>query len=78
LATPRLGPPANPRTLNLIQWAMQLGGLAAIVMSSHHQAASLLLALLLAAWAAVPASIKARARTRVIKAFFQPEVPRLH
>ena len=33
----RLGPPSNPRTLNLIQWAMQLGGLATIVLSSYYQ-----------------------------------------
>ena len=35
----RLGPPSNPRTLNLIQWAMQLAGLATIVLSSYHQVA---------------------------------------
>ena len=33
----RLGPPSNPRTLNLIQWAMQLAGLATIVLSSYYQ-----------------------------------------
>jgi len=33
----RLGPPENPRTLNLIQWAMQGLALAAVVLSSHHQ-----------------------------------------
>jgi len=70
---PRLGPPENPRTLNLIQWAMQGLALAAVVLSSHHQAASLLLALLLLAWAAVPTSAKAAARTALIKAFFRPE-----
>lgn len=69
----RLGPPENPRTLNLIQWAMQGLALAAVVLSSHHQAASLLLALLLLAWAAVPTSAKAAARTALIKAFFRPE-----
>ena len=36
----RLGPPSNPRTLNLIQWAMQLGGLATIVLSSYYQVES--------------------------------------
>ena len=35
----RLGPPSNPRTLNLIQWAMQLAGLATVVLSSYHQVA---------------------------------------
>lgn len=69
----RMGPPENPRTLNLIQWAMQLGSLAAIVMSSYHQAASLLVALLLVSWAAVPSSVKAVARTAIIKTFFRPE-----
>ena len=83
-----MGPPENPRTLNLIQWAMQLGSLAAIVMSSYHQvpptlsslphlrrqAASLLLALLLVSWASVPSSVKAVARTAIIKTFFRPEV----
>merc|ERR1719471_1633015 len=69
----RLGPPSNPRTLNLIQWAMQLGGLATIVLSSYYQAASLLVALLLLSWAAIPGSIKSSARTAVIKTFFRPE-----
>merc|ERR1712055_1231502 len=69
----RLGPPSNPRTLNLIQWAMQLAGLATVVLSSYHQAASLLVALLLLSWAAIPGSIKSSARTAVIKTFFRPE-----
>lgn len=69
----RLGPPSNPRTLNLIQWAMQLAGLATVVLSSYHQAASLLVAILLLSWAAIPGSVKSSARTVVIKTFFRPE-----
>ena len=33
----RMGPPANPRTLNLIQWSMQAIGLLMVVLSSYHQ-----------------------------------------
>ena len=36
-----MGPVENVRTLNLIQWAMQFMGLAAVFCSSSHQAASL-------------------------------------
>jgi len=69
----RLGPPAHPRTLNLIQWSMQLVCVVTIVMSSYHQAASLLLALFLILWASIPSSVKAFLKTRMIKTFFQPQ-----
>jgi hypothetical protein len=36
-----MGPVENVRTLNLIQWAMQFMGVAAVFCSSSHQAASL-------------------------------------
>lgn len=70
----RMGPPTNHRTLNLIQWSMQLASLVTIVMSSYFQSASLLLALLLVFWAAIPPSFKSAVQTRVIKTFFKPEL----
>lgn len=69
----RMGPPTNHRTLNLIQWSMQMLSLVTIVMSSYYQAASLLLAILLVCWAAIPASFKAAVKTLVIKSLFQPK-----
>jgi len=69
----RMGPPSNHRTLNLIQWSMQLVSLVTIVMSSYYQAASLLLAILLVCWAAIPNSLKAGVKTRFIKIFLQPK-----
>ena len=48
--------------------------LGAVVMSSYHQTASLALALLLLGYAVIPSSIKAHARTSIIKTFFKPEI----
>merc|ERR1711874_264600 len=70
----RMGPPDNPRTLNLIQWSMQFVGLSAVVMSSYHQPASMLLALLLLLWSGVPASWKSACLTQYRKRFNRPKV----
>ena len=53
------------RTLDLLQWSLQLLGLATLVLSSHLQLHSLSLALALVLWAAVPSWVKARASTQV-------------
>jgi hypothetical protein len=66
----RLGPPTHPRTLHLLQWALQAAGLAAVALSSHHPLYSVSLALALLLWAAVPGWAKARASTQVISQLF--------
>merc|ERR1719228_1956558 len=70
----RMGPPSNPRTINLIQWSMQFMALVMVVMSSYHQPASLLLSLMVLMWAAVPASVKSGVNTQIRKRFFKPKV----
>jgi len=70
----RMGPPENPRTLNLIQWTMQAAGLGVIFMSSYHQPASMLLVILLVTWTGIPDSWKAMARTQYRKRFNKPKV----
>ena len=70
----RMGPPSNPRTINLIQWAMQLVSLVMVVMSSYHKPASLLLSLTLLTWAAIPASLKSGVNTQIRKRLFKPQV----
>jgi len=70
----RMGPPSNPRTLNLIQWTMQGASLVVIVLSSHHQVASLSLALFLLIWSLIPSSIKSAANTKIRRTFFRPKV----
>jgi len=70
----RMGPPANPRTLNLIQWSMQAIGLLMVVLSSYHQPASVLVVLSILTWSAVPASLKSGVNTQIRKRFFKPQV----
>jgi len=70
----RMGPPSNPRTINLIQWAMQFVSLVMVVMSSYHQPASLLLSLTILLWSAIPASLKSGVNTQIRKRFFKPQV----
>ncbi|XP_023321070.1 nuclear envelope integral membrane protein 1 [Eurytemora carolleeae] len=70
----RLGPPSNPRTVNLIQWTMQGVSLVCIVLSSYHQVASLSLALLILTWASIPGAVKSSAQTRFRKTFLRPKV----
>merc|ERR1719228_1810972 len=70
----RMGPPSNPRTINLIQWAMQFVALVMVVMSSYHQAASLLLSLALLTWSSIPASLKSGVNTQIRKKLWKPQV----
>eukprot|EP00092_Neocalanus_flemingeri_P028995 GFUD01031478.1.p1 GENE.GFUD01031478.1~~GFUD01031478.1.p1 ORF type:complete len:450 (+),score=145.71 GFUD01031478.1:33-1382(+) len=70
----RMGPPSNPRTINLIQWSMQFVSLVMVVMSSYHQPASLLLSLTILLWSAIPASLKSGANTQIRKRFFKPQI----
>jgi len=70
----RMGPPSNPRTINLIQWSMQFVSLVMVVMSSYHQAASLLLSLALLTWSCIPARLKSGVNTQIRKKLFKPQV----
>jgi len=56
----RMGPVENVRTLNLIQWAMQFMGVAAVFCSSSHQAASLSIVLGMLLWESTPAKWKTK------------------
>ena len=70
----RMGPVENPRTLNLIQWTLQLFGLVLIHLSSYHQVASFVLALTVLGWRAIPDLHKAKMRTWYRKRFFRPQI----
>jgi len=70
----RLGPPAHPRTLDLLQWTLQALGLASVAMSSHHPLYSTSLALAVLLWSIVPGWIKARASTQVRRQLWRPRV----
>ncbi len=70
----RMGPVENPRTLNLIQWSLQLVALVLVYLSSYHQLASLSVAVALVLWRSVPDLHKAKARTWYRKRFFRPQV----
>jgi len=70
----RMGPVENPRSLDLIQWSLQLVGLLLVYLSSHHQAASLAVAAAAVTWVSVPDPAKAAARTWYRKRFFRPTV----
>jgi len=70
----RMGPPSNPRTINLIQWSMQFVSLVMVVMSSYHQPASFLLCITILTWSAIPASLKSGVNTQIRKRFFKPQV----
>lgn len=70
----RLGPPSHPRTLDLLQWTLQLLGLALIALSSHHPLYSTTVALAILVWSIVPGWVKARASTQVRKNLWRPKV----
>ena len=70
----RMGPVENPRTLNLIQWSLQLIALVVMYLSSYHQLASFSLCLVLVTWRAVPDFHKAKLATLYHKKFFKPNV----
>ncbi len=59
----RLGPVSDPRSLDLIQWFLQLVGLLLIYISSHYQTASLTVVMSLLLWSMVPTKTKSDART---------------
>ena len=69
-----MGPVENPRTLNLIQWALQLIALAAVYLSSYYQLASFTICLVLVTWSAIPALHKAKFATWYHRKFFKPNV----
>ena len=70
----RMGPVDNPRTLNLIQWSMQLVALVLIYVSSYHQVASLSLAIAVLAWASVPAKWKTQVQVQYHRKFVKPKL----
>jgi len=70
----RLGPPAHPRTLDLLQWTLQFLGLGLIALSSHHPLYSTTVALAILMWSIVPGWVKARASTQVRKNLWRPRV----
>jgi len=70
----RMGPPSNPRTINLIQWAIQLVSLVMVALSSYHQAASLFLSLSIFTWASIPANLKSGVNTQIRMRLFKPKV----
>lgn len=61
------GPIENKRTLNLIQWAIQLFSLLLIFLSSYHQIASLSIALAIVGWASIPDSLKTRVQVSICR-----------
>ena len=64
----------NPRTLNLIQWTMQLVALVLIYSSSYHQVASLSLALGILGWSLVPDALKTQVQVQYHKKFVKPKI----
>ena len=70
----RMGPVENQRTINLIQWTMQLFALVVIYLSSYHQVASLTIALGILLWSSIPDSLKTKAQVQYRKRFFKPKI----
>ena len=70
----RTGPVENGRTLNLIQWSMQLFALVLIYLSSSHQVASLTIALAILLWSSIPDTLKTKAQVQYHKRFFKPKI----
>ena len=70
----RMGPVENQRTVNLIQWSLQLFALILIYLSSYHQVASLSLAVAIVIWSVFPASWKTRIQVQYKRKFVKPKV----
>jgi len=70
----RMGPVSNPRTINLIQWTMQLAALILIYLSSYHQVASLSLAICILSWSLIPDTFKTRVQVQYQKTFVKPKI----
>jgi len=70
----RFGTITNPKTMDIIQWAIQGVSLVVIVLSSYYQVASLSVALSIFLWSAIPVSIKSKVRTQFKKTLFRPKV----
>ncbi len=61
------------RSLNLIQWTLQLVALIVIYLSSYYQAASLSLALAILLWAVIPAKLKTRIQLQYQQRIVKPK-----
>jgi hypothetical protein len=70
----RMGPVENPRTLNLIQWTLQLFALVLVYLSSYYQLASFSLALVFVTYKSVPDLHKAKFQTWYYRRFFRPQI----
>jgi len=70
----RMGPVSNPRTINLIQWTMQLAALILIYLSSYHQVASLSLAICILTWSLIPNTFKTQVQVQYHKTFVKPKI----
>ena len=70
----RVGLPSDNRTLNLIQWTMQLVASIMVLFSSYHTAASLSVMMSVITWYNIPAWLKYNAHTQIRKRLFKPKV----
>ena len=70
----RMGPVENPRTINLIQWTMQLVALILIYLSSYHQVASFSLVMAILVWSSVPDKWKTQVQVQYHRKFVKPKV----
>ena len=69
-----MGPVENPRTINLIQWTMQLVALILIYLSSYHQVASFSLVMAILVWSSVPDKWKTQVQVQYHRKFVKPKV----
>jgi len=69
-----MGPVENRKTVNLIQWSMQLFALVLIYISSYHQVASLTIALSILLWSSIPDSFKTKVQVQCHKRLFKPKI----
>ncbi|XP_068223073.1 nuclear envelope integral membrane protein isoform X2 [Palaemon carinicauda] len=72
----RCGPLTDQRSVNLVQWAMQLGSLVAVFFSSQYREATLGLVIIMISYYSIPSKWKAKART-YWRRRFPPKVRRL-
>jgi len=70
----RMGPVSNPRTINLIQWTMQLAAMVLIYLSSYHQVASLSLCIGILVWSLIPDTFKTQVQVQYHKNFVKPKI----
>ena len=67
------GPVTDMRSLNLIQWTLQLVALIVIYLSSYYQAASLSMSLAILLWSSIPAKMKTRIQLQYQQRIVKPK-----